>query len=254
MATKSKAELRDEIATLAARKRVAISASQLESSNHLQLSELLAELEATTLPDVPGFVGLPQSPDAAGHMLTAPGTGEPPVQAGSAELVAGGPPAVLELDSTKPPAGAVRRQPDSDDTKQDGGDEGAKTTEQAQAPAPRPLPAGHKRPTIAEFVKAGYKAENYERHMAQWEAELTGSPLTDPPTPTVQGTDDRTLGGQPKPGGVRYRYPYTVAQGRSVTTQRRGTVPAFGRVRAEDFPGGQDTLDQLVASGHVVKT
>lgn len=79
------------------------------------------------------------------------------------------------------------------------------------------------------------------------------SPLTAPPTPTVDGADDKSLGGPPKPGSKRYRHPYTVAEGCSVTTHRRGTKGAFDRVRADDFVGGQAQLDELVASGHVVK-
>jgi hypothetical protein len=76
-------------------------------------------------------------------------------------------------------------------------------------------------------------------------------PLNSPPTGKVDGTDDSVLGGPP--ANKRYRYPYTVAERCSVTTQKRGTRGAFDRVRADDFPGGQAQLDELVASGHVVK-
>jgi len=76
-------------------------------------------------------------------------------------------------------------------------------------------------------------------------------PLNSPPTGKVDGTDNSVLGGPPV--NKRYRYPYTVAERCSVTTQKRGTRGAFDRVRADDFPGGQAQLDELVASGHVVK-
>lgn len=78
-------------------------------------------------------------------------------------------------------------------------------------------------------------------------------PLNSPPVTTVDGADSGSLGGPPKPGSKRYRYPYSVAEGCSVTTQKRGTRGAFDRVRADDFAGGQAQLDELVASGHVVK-
>ena len=80
---------------------------------------------------------------------------------------------------------------------------------------------------------------------------LEAMPLNSPPTGKVDGTDNSVLGGPPV--NKRYRYPYTVAERCSVTTQKRGTRGAFDRVRAEDFPGGQAQLDQLVADGHVVK-
>lgn len=78
------------------------------------------------------------------------------------------------------------------------------------------------------------------------------SPLTAPPTATVDG-DAKSLGGSPPKDKPNHRYPYTVAQGCSVTTSRRGTIGAFARVRASDFSGGQEQLDALVASGHVAK-
>lgn len=79
------------------------------------------------------------------------------------------------------------------------------------------------------------------------------SPLTAPPTPTTNGADDKSLGGPPSKDSVKYRWPYTVAQGCTVTTAKRGTRGAFDRVRASDFAGGQAQLDELVASGHVAK-
>jgi hypothetical protein len=78
-------------------------------------------------------------------------------------------------------------------------------------------------------------------------------PLNSPPVAAVNGADDGSLGGPPVPGNRRYRHPYTVAEGCSATTQKRGTKAAFDRVRASDFAGGQAQLDELVASGHVAK-
>lgn len=85
------------------------------------------------------------------------------------------------------------------------------------------------------------------------EPEPALGPLNSPPVTAVNGANDDSLGGPPKPGAKRYRYPYTVAERCSVTTQKRGTRGAFDRVRADDFAGGQAQLDELVASGHVVK-
>lgn len=84
-------------------------------------------------------------------------------------------------------------------------------------------------------------------------APSTDSPLTAPPTVTAEGTDDKSLGGPPPKGGVKQRWPYAVASGRSVTTSRRGTIGAFAPVRASDFSGGQEQLDELVASGYVTR-
>lgn len=58
---------------------------------------------------------------------------------------------------------------------------------------PRPLPPGHKRPTLEEFVACGYQAENYEAHMARWEAELMG---IDPATVRKPPTKPRSAGGK----------------------------------------------------------
>jgi hypothetical protein len=85
------------------------------------------------------------------------------------------------------------------------------------------------------------------------DALAVDSPLTAPPTATVDGDDAKSLGGPPPKDRPNYRYPYTVAQGCSVTTSRRGTIGAFARVCASDFAGGQAQLDELVASGHVAK-
>jgi hypothetical protein len=81
----------------------------------------------------------------------------------------------------------------------------------------------------------------------------TTSPLTAEPTKTVDGVADKPLGGPPPKGGVKQRWPYVVAAGRAVTTSRRGTIGAFAAVRASDFSGGQEQLDELVASGHVTR-
>lgn len=154
----------------------------------------------------------------------------------------------------------------------------------------RVLPAGYTRPTVEEFVKAGYLAENYESFFANYEANLASnpapapvpapepvladpsvadagvsapppalakdaspdSPLSKPEVKTVRGFHE-DLGGTPKPGSVRYRFPYTVREGHSVAATRRGTVPAFARITALDLPGGQAELDDLVAAGVVVR-
>lgn len=86
-----------------------------------------------------------------------------------------------------------------------------------------------------------------------WTPPPTTSPLTEEPIKTVEGTDDKSLGGPPPKGGVKYRHPYTVVEGCAVTTSRRGTIGAFAAVRPSDFAGGQAQLDELVASGHVAK-
>lgn len=61
-------------------------------------------------------------------------------------------------------------------------------------PLPDPVPAdclppGHVRPSLEEFVAAGYSAETYERHMRVWEHELadqlTAPKEEDPPAAEV---------------------------------------------------------------------
>ncbi len=37
------------------------------------------------------------------------------------------------------------------------------------------LPEGHERPTLEDFVAGGYKAEAYDEHMLEWEAEIVGA-------------------------------------------------------------------------------
>ncbi|HEY3500675.1 MAG TPA: hypothetical protein VGK73_38545 [Polyangiaceae bacterium] len=81
----------------------------------------------------------------------------------------------------------------------------------AKVKALPPLPSDHKRPTVEEFVAAGYKAENYEAHIARWEIELRvklaaegappAPPLLPPPPaapPPVDGNDVGQAGGPPQ--------------------------------------------------------
>lgn len=135
-----------------------------------------------------------------------------------------------------------------------------------------PLPAEHKRPTVEEWVRAGYKAEHYERGMADWEtgirrrladgasyAEIvrhsTETVIHKPRPPQVHlvdGAGETPTGGVPPEKKTRslYRYPYTVAEGVQIVTLR-GKLPAFARIRATDLSGGKAELEQLVARGHV---
>lgn len=75
------------------------------------------------------------------------------------------------------------------------------------------------------------------------------------PPRLVDGASEGVLGGPPEsptPGGPVRRYPYTVAEGKSVKC-KKGMVGAFAPVRAVDFADGQKTLDELVARGVVDK-
>lgn len=47
--------------------------------------------------------------------------------------------------------------------------------------------------------------------------------------------------------------PYSVATGKAITSLRGIRADGDG-VTEKDFPGGKDTLDRLVKSGHVVKS
>jgi outer membrane biosynthesis protein TonB len=71
-----------------------------------------------------------------------------------------------------------------------------------------------------------------------------------PPVPVVDALRDPL---SRKPAKLKPSYPYTVAEGKVVTTAR-GPIGSFGAVRASDFSGGQTQLDGLVASGAVVKS
>ncbi len=81
------------------------------------------------------------------------------------------------------------------------------------------------------------------------------APIVRPEAPSrrVDGATEGVLGGAPAvvsstvPG---QRYPYTVAEGKSVTS-KRGMLGAFAPVSEDDFPGGADQLSQLVAQGYV---
>lgn len=80
------------------------------------------------------------------------------------------------------------------------------------------------------------------------------APVSPPPPVPTDGAVDQTQGGAPVAGAKPvFRYPYVVAEGRSITT-RRGLIAAFSKVTAADFVNGQKDLDELVASGAVVKS
>ncbi len=49
-----------------------------------------------------------------------------------------------------------------------------------------PLPADHVRPSVEQFVAAGYKAENYEEHMLGWEREIRQRIAAAPPAPVEE--------------------------------------------------------------------
>jgi hypothetical protein len=131
------------------------------------------------------------------------------------------------------------------------------------------LPAEHKRPTVEEWTKQGYKPENYLRAMLDWErdirrkmaegksyAAILGRPEAPPVrrganVHTVVGDAVSPTGGRSQQRSV-YRHPFNVAQGVMLVT-KRGKLPAFAQVRVTDFAGGEAELEQLVSSGHVVK-
>lgn len=100
------------------------------------------------------------------------------------------------------------------------------------------LPAGHKRPTVEEFVGSGYESESYERAMAQWEHELVANAATG----SAPGRDEPVVTDSPA------ATTYLVAEGKMVTTLR-GPMGAFQEVYARDFVHGQTDLDELVALG-----
>ncbi len=133
-----------------------------------------------------------------------------------------------------------------------------------------PLPPEHKRPTVEEWERAGYLAENYLRGMTDWETGLRrrladGAKYSDlvkqetviakprpPQAHTVDGAGESPTGGVPPERKTRslYRWPFSVAEGVQIVTLR-GRIPAFGRIRASDLSGGAAELEQLVKSGHV---
>lgn len=77
----------------------------------------------------------------------------------------------------------------------------------------------------------------------------------EPPSRLVDGANDGAVGGSPKPAptGPVLRYPYTVAEGKTLEC-RRGRLGAFAPVSSSDFSGGQEELNGLVAKGYVVHT
>lgn len=75
-----------------------------------------------------------------------------------------------------------------------------------------------------------------------------------PKPPVVDGSEDDSLGGRPRPGEAPVpRFPYSVAEGKTVSGTRKGTLGAFQRIRAADLHDGEEGLARLVASGHVVQ-
>lgn len=56
----------------------------------------------------------------------------------------------------------------------------------------------------------------------------------------------------PKKAAKAVVFPYTVAKGCCLTS-KKGILADGAEVKAEYFPGGKGTLDNLVKKGHVVK-
>ena len=82
------------------------------------------------------------------------------------------------------------------------------------------------------------------------------SPLSDAAKPgPIDGAGADSLGGPPPPAppAPANLPPYSVAPGKSITCLR-GHLTEGTEVFARDFQGGQDTLDDLVARGGVVKS
>ena len=122
-----------------------------------------------------------------------------------------------------------------------------------------PLPPGHKRPTVAEYVKRGYQAANYARAMDTWEntVRIRFAEETRANQPAlVDGAGDGAVGGPPVPRKAKRQppnVPYYVAPGKS-TMVRATVVGPLTPVKASDFERGQTDLDYLVARGVVIRT
>lgn len=219
----SNRELSEQAAALAVELGVE---AKTQGLNNAGLTALVAELNAQLTAKSSPAPDAPAAPAPAAAEAPAPAPEQqqqqtPPVN-GADDGTRGGPPRAAAAQPAAPPS----------------------------TPSPRPA-SWPKRPTIAEYVAAGYKAETYDEHMASWERDLVAR---SPEPAPIDGTSDGARGGKPSPQNqARRPYPYTVAEGKVVTTLR-GPLGAFQRVKASDFRHGQKALDELVAAGAVVKS
>lgn len=55
-----------------------------------------------------------------------------------------------------------------------------------------------------------------------------------------------------KPAEVPEPAPFTIAEGKALTS-KKGILGPGDEVKPEYLPGGQDTIDKFVKSGHIVK-
>ncbi len=107
---------------------------------------------------------------------------------------------------------------------------------EAAATPPPGIPADHKRPSLEEFVAAGYKAEAYESHMAGWEDEIraraagVAEPEPEPvkaaepePAPVVAAEQEPAKAESPAPGApqVAAEAPRADQRGGGSRDQRR---------------------------------
>ncbi len=195
---KTKAELLGEISELAEKHGLELP-SGLKGLNYPAVEELLGKLQAQV-------AGLPAAAAPA-----------PEVPEGTADAA---PSSDAVAAAETPPAASEVASDDEGD-----GDEDGPQPAVEQPPSASELPEGHKRPSVEEFVKAGYKAENYEAAMTRWELELAAR--------------------LPKPQR------FVVAPGRSLCGAR-GMLGPGARVRASDFTG-ESKLEDFVRAGYVVE-
>ncbi len=103
-------------------------------------------------------------------------------------------------------------------------------------------------------VRAGASDETKSTESEPKAKAQAPAPAAPPARAPIDGAAQPAQGGAPVAGEKPvFRYPYVVAEGKSIVT-KRGLIGAFGRVKAEDFANGQQDLDALVASGAVVKS
>lgn len=82
------------------------------------------------------------------------------------------------------------------------------------------------------------------------EPQPNGGIVANAPTDVLRAQKE-ALGKDAKEGEAK-RYPFAVAEGRSITTTSRGILGPGEEVKAEDV-GGQERLEQLVQKGVVVR-
>lgn len=212
---KTKAELIAECSELAEKHNLELPHG-LKGLSYPAVEELLVKLQAQV-------AALPAAgADAAQPAAAAVEGAAPAAPSADAPAAPETPPADTSTPAADGSAGAGEQPPQPPEQPPPAA--GASEQEAASA-LPLKLPPGHKRPTVKEFVKAGYKAEAYEAHMAKWEAEVAAK-----------------FANVPR---------YVVAPGRSLTSAR-GMLGPGARVREDDF-AGESKIEDFVRTGYVVE-